>query len=231
MYARSADGICINLFIGSTTTIPDAGGTDIEIVQQTDYPWNGKVSLIVNPKAPKRFTVRVRVPNRSVSRLYRNSPDADGIASIAINGDTIRPTIDRGYAVIVRSWKRGDRIDLVLPMQPQRIKASNRIAATRNKVALRYGPLIYNIEQADQDIGKALAPDSALAAEWRPDFLAGVVVITGAFADGTPMLAIPNFARMNREAGLPLPPPRPAAGPDGRRAPRPPRSIVWMAEA
>jgi hypothetical protein len=166
-----------------------------------------------------------------VSRLYRNSPDADGITSVAINGDTVRPAIDRGYALIARSWKRGDRIDLVLPMTPQRIKGSNRIAATRNKVALRYGPLIYNIEQADQDIGKALAPDSPLTAEWRPDFLGGVVVIRGKFSDGTPLLAIPNFARMNREPGLPLPPPPPAVGPDGRRTPRPPRSIVWITEA
>jgi uncharacterized protein len=39
-------------------------------VQATDYPWKGKVSITVNPKAEKNFSVRIRVPNRSVSSLY-----------------------------------------------------------------------------------------------------------------------------------------------------------------
>jgi len=39
------------------------------------------------------------------------------------------------------------------------------------------------------------------------DLLGGVMVIKGKFADGSPMIAIPNYARMNRE---PAPPPRPA---------------------
>ncbi len=145
--------------------------------------------------------------------------------------------IDKGYAVITRTWKKGDKIDLVLPMKVQRVKASEKIEADRGKVALRYGPLVYNIEKVDQDITKALAPSAPLTTEWKGDLLGGVLVIKGQFADGSPMTAIPNYARTNRDpAPPPPPPPQPppagaAPGQQPRPAPPPPTSIVWIPEA
>jgi hypothetical protein len=106
-------------------------------------------------------------------------------------------------------------------MKIQRVKAIDKVEADRGKVALRYGPLVYNIEQVDQDIRKALSPAATLMTEWKPDLLGGVVVINGQFADGSPMRAIPNFARMNRYT---VPPP-------AQKQSRSPASIVWIAEA
>jgi DUF1680 family protein len=108
------------------------------------------------------------------------------------------PKIENGYAVITRQWKAGDNIDLVLPMKVQIIKADEKVAADRGRVALRYGPLIYNVEQVDQpDINLALGSDP-LTIKWRGDLLDGVMAITGKWADGSPLLAIPNYARENR---------------------------------
>jgi hypothetical protein len=93
---------------------------------------------------------------------------------------------------------------------------------------LRYGPLVYNIEQVDQNINGALGQSAVLTTEWRPELLSGVVVIKGAFADGSPLLAIPNYARYNRN---PPAPPRPETPPEPgapRPAPPPPTSIVWI---
>jgi DUF1680 family protein len=231
VYAKSADGIYVNLFVGSTITLENVGGTDIEMVQATDYPWNGNVSITVNPKAPKNFSLRIRVPNHNVSSLYRATPAVDGIASIAVNGSMVKPKMDKGYAVITRNWKAGDKIDLVLPLKPQRVKPSEKIEATRNRVALRYGPLIYNIEQVDQDITKTLSPGSPLTTEWRGDFLGGVMLIKGQFADGSPLMAIPHFVRMNRIPPTPLPPDdQPEVNGAFRHAPRAPISIVWIKE-
>ncbi len=234
-YAKTAGSIYVNLFIGSTATVENVAGTDVEMVQATDYPWNGRVSITVNPRAPKRFAVRIRVPNRSVTRLYTSTPEANGITSIAVNGSAVKPAIERGYAVVTRDWKAGDKIDLVLPLKVQRVKASEKIAATSGKVALRYGPLVYNIEQVDQDITKAIGSASAFTTEWKSDLLGGVMVIKGTFADGSPLTAIPNYARYNRNPPAPpfVPPaPAPPAGapPAARPAPRPPTSIVWIAE-
>ena len=108
---------------------------------------------------------------------------------------------------------------------------SGKIAATRNKVTLRYGPLICNIEQKDQDITKRLGPASPRTPEWRDGLPGGVAGIRGRFTDGGPMPAIPNDARMNREPGLPYPPPAPPPGRDGKRSePPPPVPAVWITE-
>ena len=237
MYSKGADGVYVNLFAGSTVRIGDVGGTDVEMVQTTDYPWNGKVAIAVNPAAPKRFAIRVRVPNRDVSTLYTSTPPANGIKTIAVNGAAIKAAIANGYATIERTWKAGDRIELELPMAVQRVHAIDKIEANRGRVALRYGPLVYNIERVDQDITGALDPSAPLKTEWRPGLLNGVTVITGKFASGAPLLAIPNYARYNRNPPAPPyvpPPPRPASGqptePAQRPSPPPPESVVWMRE-
>ena len=222
MYLKSDDGIYINLFVGSTVTVEDVAGIDVEMVQETDYPWNGNVSITVNPEMKKEFSIRVRVPNRQVSELYKSTPQANGITSITVNGSRVRSNIVNGYAQIRRDWKAGDKIELVLPMKVQRVKADERIEATRGKVALRYGPLIYNVEQVDQDITKVFNPDTELTTEWRGDLLGGVMVIKGKWADGSDFLAIPNYARRNRLAAEPAV--RGGLGRGGRQA----SSIVWI---
>ena len=197
-YTKNDDGIFVNLFIGSTINVERVAGTDVELVQQTDYPWSGKVSLTVNPKAMKKFTVFVRVPDRTTSKLYTPTPAVRGLKSLAVNGEIISPKIENGYAVITREWKAGDTIDLELPMEIQVVKADEHIAADRCRVALRYGPLLYNAESADQP-NLNLTPDTgSLATEWRGDLLGGVLTIKGKWSDGSPLLAIPNYARENR---------------------------------
>ena len=86
----------------------------------------------------------------------------------------------------------------VLPLQIQRVKADDRIAATAGRDALRYGPLVYNIESVDQNVDSILEPGAALTTHWDPKLLDGVMAIQGKFADGKPLLAIPNYARLNR---------------------------------
>jgi len=200
MYAKAADSIYVNTFIGSTVTIEDFGGMDVEMVQVTKYPWSGEVSIAVNPAKPRKFSIRLRLPRRDVSALYTSRPEADGITSIAVNGSAVTPPVEKGYAVLTRTWKAGDKIDLVLPMEVQRVKGSDRIAATAGQVALRYGPLMYAVESVDQDIAGTLSGDAALTAEWRGDFLGGVMVIKGKWSDGKALLAIPYYARNNRTA-------------------------------
>jgi DUF1680 family protein len=246
-YAKAPDGVYVNMYIGSTITLENAAGTDIEMVQETDYPWSGKIAITVNPKTRKRFAVRLRVPNRTTSRLYTPTPEVSGVVSLAVNGKAVKPEIEKGYAVITREWKAGDKIEMELPLKVQRVNPSERIEAVRGKMALRYGPLIYNVEKVDEDISKALDPASELSAEWRGDLLGGITVITGKYADGSRLIAIPNYARVNRDPELPpeagpmaadpsyylgenaKPPERPVQ--QGPRPRRQPVSVVWMPRA
>ncbi|MBI4905499.1 MAG: glycoside hydrolase family 127 protein [Acidobacteria bacterium] len=239
-YAKARDGVYVNLYIGSSVWLDD-----VEMVQDTDYPWSGKIAITVNPKTARRFTVRLRVPNRTTSKLYTPEPAVDGILSLAVNGKAVKPSIVNGYAVITRQWKAGDKIELELPMKVQRITATEQIASTRGKVALRYGPLLYNVESDDQDITKAVSMSAALNARWRPDLLGGVNVIEGQYADGSKLVAVPNYARLNRrklppEAGPIAADPAFYLGASAKSAPtheieprarRVPVSIVWMPRA
>jgi len=220
-YVKSKDGLFVNLFVGSRIHVGEIAGTNVEIVQKTDYPWRGSVSIEVNPEQAKTFSMYVRIPNRATSKLYKESPAVNGIRSLSVNGESHKPEIRKGYAVITREWKSGDRIELELPMEPQRIVADERIAADKDLVAFKYGPLIYNVETVDnQNIHRKLA-DAPLKAEWRPDLLGGVMVITGKWQDGSPLVAIPNFTRMNRVGA-------PPDYPSERENDRPIDSKVWL---
>jgi len=199
-YVTSDKGIYVNLFIGSTIKVEKVVGTDVEMVQKTNYPWDGKVAITVNPKEEKDFSLYIRIPDRKTSELYEPTPAVKGLVSLTVNGQKIEPAINKGYAEIKRRWKAGDKVELVMPMEVQRITADPKIAATTGQVALRYGPLIYNFEEVDNGarINESSLGNNPLRAEWTPDFYHGMVLIKGTWADGAPMIAIPNYARMNR---------------------------------
>lgn len=197
-YVKSDADLYVNLFIGSTINVGTVNGTNVELVQETDYPWSGKVTIVVNPEASREFTLHIRVPDRTTSALYTPAPAVKGLVSLSVNGKSVPLEIEKGYALIKRTWKKGDRVGFELPMQVQTVTADERIEADRGRIALKYGPLIYNVEKADQpDIDKYIGT-GPLKAEWRSDMLNGVMIIRGAWSDGTPLIAIPDYARNNR---------------------------------
>jgi len=214
-YVKGDDGIYVNMYIGSTINVERVVGTDVEMVQKTEYPWKGDVSITVNPKQTKEFTVYVRVPDRKTSELYTSVPVVNSLKSLTINGKTVPMNIVKGYIAITRQWKKGDKIDLLIPMEVQQITADENIEADRGRVALRFGPLIFNVEKADQpDINQSIGT-SPLLVEWRPDMFNGIMTIKGSWADGSSLLAIPNYIRSNRIGTTPP-------------ADRTPTSIVWI---
>jgi DUF1680 family protein len=226
-YVKDPAGLYINLFVGSRIHVGQVAGTGVEVVQKTDYPWNGAVAITVNPERPATFSVFVRIPDRTTSKLYTESPVIRGVKRFAVNGQEVTPTMKKGYAVVTREWKAGDRIELELPMQPQRITADPRIQADGGRVALKYGPLVYNVETADnRSIERKLGP-APLQTQWRSDLLGGVMVIKGQWADGSELVAIPHHARMNRVGSPPAYPEQQNVTARGGSEP-PVESKVWI---
>jgi len=214
-YVKSNDGIFVNMYTGSTIKVDRVAGTNVEMVQKTDYPWSGRVDITVNPEKITDFTIRLRIPDRTTSKLYKPVPEINSLISLAVNGDPVVVNEVRGYAVIKREWKKGDVISLEMPMEVQVISPDDRIEADRGRVALRYGPVIYNVEKADQpDIDKPLG-NKPIKAVWHPEMLKGIMALEGQWADGTPLKAIPNYVRLNR----------PVKREEGDRSPT---SVVWM---
>ncbi|MFN2379209.1 MAG: glycoside hydrolase family 127 protein [Bacteroidales bacterium] len=213
-YVKGDEGLYVNLFIGSTINVEDVMGSDIEMVQETEYPWDGKVSITVNPAEDKEFTLFIREPNRNTSEIYNSVPEVSGLSEITVNGETFTTTTVNGYAEIHRNWKAGDVVSFEIPMEVQKVTAIDEVEATRDQVALRYGPIVYNVETVDQpDITQPVG-SATITSKWNPDLLNGVITLHGEWADGTPLTAIPYFTRQNRDGD-----------PDPQRYGR---SMVWM---
>jgi len=232
-YVRGDDGLYVNLFVGSTIKVEKIAGTDVEMVQKTDYPWSGKVSMTVNPKVSKEFTLYVRVPDRTTSELYTPLPRVSGLTSLSVNGKPVTPKIEKGYAIIRRTWKKGDKVELELPMKIQQVTADQKIESNIGRIALRYGPLLYNVETADQKNISQSIGTTPLALEWKNDFLHGVMTINGTWADGSPLVAIPNYARLNRTPTTETPQAAQVVAPTKPNEPpqyidRGPTSIIWI---
>ena len=183
-YVKSKDALYVNMFVGSRIHVGQVAGTNVEVIQKTDYPWNGSISITVNPEEPKTFSVYVRIPDRTTSKLYKGvrhlGCDDPGVKRFAVNGHeetpTIREGLRRGHA---RVEAQATASNWNCPMEPQRVVADSRIEADLNLVALKYGPLVYNVEAADNDNIDRKLGDAPLRAEWRPDLLGGVMVISG----------------------------------------------------
>lgn len=210
--ASKDDSIYLNLFVDSKANL-DLNGVMTEIVQETKYPWDGKVSVTVSPDTKTRFSVVLRVPgwarNRPVpSDLYTYLTSDSGAIFVRLNGADYDTEVVDGFIRIDREWERGDQIELNLPMPVRRVLCHENVEANRGRVALERGPLVYCAESADQSPrGLALSDATEFTTEYRSGLLNGVVVIQGeAFGAETPQQpepfqAIPYFAWANRGEG------------------------------
>ena len=222
VYAQSGDTFYVNLFVASNAELKMDNGRTLNITQETKYPWNGAVKMTVRPDVPAKLTVKVRIPgwarNQPVpSDLYRYVDGPNPAPTISVNGKPIATQLDKGYAVIDRTWKSGDTIELNLPMPIRRVIANDQVEADRGRVALERGPMLYTVEWADNPNGKVrgyvLPRDQKLTAEFKPALLKGVEVDQGrAFAlsydaqgnvlkTQQPFTAIPYYAWANRGRG------------------------------
>jgi DUF1680 family protein len=185
-YAQQAGNIFVNLFIAGGAEIKLPGNT-VSLRQQTRYPWDGDVKITVEPERADQFTVCVRIPgwvqNRPVpSDLYDYSDSNQEQATLKVNGDQVAIKTAKGYVSIDRTWKKGDTIDLNLPMPIRRVRANPKIKDNVGLIAIERGPVVYCFEGADNLKGVAsliLPPDTKLQSEYHGDLLGGIVTISG----------------------------------------------------
>jgi DUF1680 family protein len=191
-YAQNRDGLYVNLFVSGSATIKM--GTDtVRVSQQTRYPWEGRVKIMVEPESTRKtFTVSVRIPGWTQespvpSDLYLYSdlgPEDWGQrkVTIKVNDQPVALVLVNGYVRIHRLWEVGDIIELNFPMPVRRVRAHRKVKANTGRIALQRGPVVYCFEGADNPQGVSnlvLPPDAAFQTEYRDDLLGGVMTITG----------------------------------------------------
>lgn len=190
LYATSPDGIWVNHYIASSSTIP-WNGQSIGITQQTQYPWEGEITFSVNPEVASTFNLYLRIPGWASN------------SSIRVNGHLIGPEIKRGYAFITRRWMIGDRVTLTLPMPVGRVFADSSVAANRGRLALRRGPLVYCLEGVDNpnESDWGVDADMHFILERQPNILGDVTMIRGVGSNDHSIVAVPYYAWDNRQPG------------------------------
>jgi hypothetical protein len=216
LYARDPDGIYVNLYAGSTADIPWKDGT-IRLVQTTRYPWDGNMRISVEPVTPHEFTLNLRIPGwagdgpvKSDLYAFEDISTGDRVRSnLTINGRPLaNPELKNGYLRIRRTWKKGDAVELNLPMPVRRVRAHRVVEADRGRVALMRGPVVFCLENADnpfeiKEFGLSAA--SPIKADYRGSLLGGVTVLQGQGTAGgkatVDFMAVPYYAWANRGQG------------------------------
>lgn len=220
-YVASVDeeSASVHLYAAGTAILTTGNGGQLTLTQRTRYPWDGSIEIEVSKVEGPVKSLRLRIPWW-----------AEG-AQLSVGGQAIEQAagVEAGsYATVDLRGHRAVTIHLTLPMAVERTEAHPHVLGNLGRVALRRGPLVYCIEQADHleaDVWDILLPDdSAFTLEHRADLLGGVTVLhapalatDSAAWDGAlyaphhppqvgdmrpvTLTAIPYYAWANREPG------------------------------
>lgn len=186
MYALKESNVYINLFATSTSTIT-LNSKKVTITQQNNYPWDGDLSFSIEPASSTAFTVRIRIPGWAQgqampSDLYAFEDTTTKKIVININGKPTEYTMENGYAVITKTWKKGDQVRLTLPMSVEKIVSNEKVVNNKGKVALQFGPLIYCFESPDNSgaTSNLIVPkNTSFTPAYQSSLLNGVMTLQG----------------------------------------------------
>ena len=184
VYAQKDNNVYVNLFISGNATL-NINNKPVDIVQQNNYPWDGALTFNVTPKSPLAFALLVRIPgwaqNAAMpSDLYTFASNSDKKATIKINGQPVEYTLQNGYAVLNRTWKKGDVVEVNLPMEVRQVVANENVKDDIGKVSLQRGPLMYCAEWPDNNgkVSNIIIPaNTNFTTEFKADLLNGVTVL------------------------------------------------------
>ncbi|AYL94928.1 glycoside hydrolase family 127 protein [Mucilaginibacter celer] len=186
VYAKNQNDLYVNLYMSNSSDISLTSGK-VNIVQTTDYPWKGTINIAVNPAKSSAFTLRLRIPGWAKDQpvpgdLYTYLDKNQKPATILVNGKVTTYITDKGYAVIKRTWKKGDKVTLDLPMETEKVLANNNIKDDRGRFAFQRGPVVYCLEGPDNRdslVQNIMVDKNAMAAaNYQANLLNGVDVIS-----------------------------------------------------
>lgn len=203
LYAARGDDLYVNLFAGSEAEIETASNR-LFVKQETDYPWDGEVSITIRPQRVAELTVYLRIPGWARNEplpggLYRYLGDPDRQVSVEVNWEPVPVKLEKGFLPIRRTWQADDTIRVLLPMEVRKVKSRPEVKPDAGRVALERGPLVYCVEGADNGgsvDGVYVSGDAKPTVSRRDELLGGVDVMEW---DG--FTAVPYYAWSNRGAG------------------------------
>ncbi|MFZ0534305.1 MAG: beta-L-arabinofuranosidase domain-containing protein, partial [Anaerolineales bacterium] len=215
---HDAKGIQIHHYASADISCDLPSEQHVKLNMITEYPWQGLIRLKVMESGDSPWALSLRIPE------WSQKP------TLSINGKVVIDlSLEKGYLVLERAWLVEDIIELELGMEPMFVISNPRIDATRGCLAIQRGPIVYCLEDIDQEIkGRLLDVEidknEPLITKWEGDLLNGVMVVEakGQFIDiegwcghlyqqttfpnqetthPARLIAIPYYAWGNREIG------------------------------
>ncbi|MBO4905975.1 MAG: glycoside hydrolase family 127 protein [Bacteroidaceae bacterium] len=156
IYAVKDRNVYVNLFLANESQLT-VGGKKVTLTQQTDYPWNGDITLSVKKNAAGQFAMKIRIPGwvrGSVvpSDLYEFSDGRRLAYAISVNGQIVNNALTSdGYCTITRKWKAGDCVKIHFDMEARTVRANAHVQDDRGMISVERGPLVYCAEHPDND--------------------------------------------------------------------------------
>jgi DUF1680 family protein len=188
VYSYNDAGVAVHLYVQGVGQFSLPGGS-LTLHQATNYPWDGGVAFSLEMDHPMKFELSLRFPgwcrNASLSVNGQEQPLAlyPFTPSGTPKGEPSRSRQgDGGYIRLEREWRPGDQVRFEMDMPVERVYAHPEVLQDVGKVALQRGPLVYCVEQVDQEVPVnrlVLPKESQLLASFEPGLLGGVVKLTG----------------------------------------------------
>jgi len=126
--AAAHNGLAAVFYAPSEVRAKVGNGSEVKITEKTDYPFDEAIGFTVSTARPVRFPLSLRIPG------WCDAP------KITVNGTAV--AAQKGWTIVDRTWKEGDRIQLQLPM---RITLT-RWTKNRDTVSVNRGPLTYSLK-------------------------------------------------------------------------------------
>ena len=154
VYAVKDKDVYVNLFLSNKSELA-VGKKKVALSQQTNYPWDGDITITIDQNSVGQFALKIRIPGWVKGKvvpsdLYSYTDGKRLVYRVSVNNQELYPEI-RDYITIDRKWKKGDKVQIHFDMEPRVVRANNKVEADRGMVAIERGPLVYCAEHPDND--------------------------------------------------------------------------------
>jgi DUF1680 family protein len=118
----------------------------VNVKEETDYPFRDTIRITVNPAAPLRFPLRLRIPSWAVNSV------------VTVNANPQLVSAPGTFATIDRVWKAGDVVTLKFPMKPRLIHGF------KDSISIDRGPLVFSFPIGEDWVKLR---DHGMTADWQ----------------------------------------------------------------
>ncbi|MFA6930791.1 MAG: beta-L-arabinofuranosidase domain-containing protein [Lentisphaeria bacterium] len=168
LFSQLPDGMAIHIPVAASIDLP-LPGRRLKLQISSEYPYQGDIEIRVLEDCPQTV-LALRIPAWAPKFAIR------------LNGDACPDTLDNGYLIVQRDWRKGDFLQLQLAMPVECLQAHPKVTENAGRIALRRGPLVYALESIDngEDLCQILiSPKTEFKLEQAHGLPQGTLAIAG----------------------------------------------------